>query len=69
VISTKKLMTFVKKRNEVFKGDFHQDCHEYFIWFLNELNDTLKKKKGKKFFCLIELKIIKREFALIYLKI
>ena len=45
-LSTKKLMNLVKKNNEIFKGDNHQDCHEFCIWLLNELNDILKKKSN-----------------------
>ena len=37
-------MNFVKSENEAFKGDNHQDCHEFTIWFLNEINDLLLKK-------------------------
>ena len=39
-------MNLVKKNNEIFKGDNHQDCHEFCIWLLNELNDILKKKSN-----------------------
>ena len=43
-MSTKKLMNYVRKKNEIFKGDNHQDCHEFCNWFLNEINDLLNKK-------------------------
>jgi len=38
-------MTYVKKNNEMFKGDYHQDTHEFLIWFLNDINDTIKRLK------------------------
>jgi len=39
-------MSYVKKNNEMFQGDEHQDTHEFLIWFLNEINETLQGKKG-----------------------
>lgn len=37
-------MKYVRKGNPDFKGDDHQDCHEFSIWFLNEMNDILNRK-------------------------
>lgn len=34
-------MQYAKKKNERFKGDYHQDCHEFFMWYINEIDDTL----------------------------
>jgi ubiquitin carboxyl-terminal hydrolase 12/46 len=47
VTSLKKLMSFTKKRNEEFKGDYHQDCHEFFMWYVNEIDDALNGKLSK----------------------
>jgi len=47
-LTTKKLMNYVKDKNEMFRGDMHQDAHEFLNWFLNEMNDTLQKKDKKK---------------------
>jgi ubiquitin carboxyl-terminal hydrolase 12/46 len=47
VTSIKKLLSYSKKRNEMFKGDYHQDCHEFLMWYLNEIDDVLLgKHKG-----------------------
>jgi len=32
----------------MFRGDMHQDSHEFLNWFLNEINETLQKKDKKK---------------------
>ena len=40
------------KQSEMFKGDYHQDCHEFLMWFLNEINDVLindGKKRDRSF--------------------
>lgn len=31
----------------MFRGDMHQDTHEFLNWFLNEINETLQKKDSK----------------------
>lgn len=28
----------------MFRGDMHQDAHEFLNWFLNEINEVLQKK-------------------------
>jgi ubiquitin carboxyl-terminal hydrolase 12/46 len=53
VISTRRLMTKVRQLNSKphsgqFEGDAHQDSHEFLIWLLNNLNDTLAKRAGKQ---------------------
>jgi hypothetical protein len=40
-------MSFTKKRNEEFKGDYHQDCHEFLTWYINEIDDVLNGKITK----------------------
>ena len=35
-------MNYVRKKSEQFKGCFHQDTHEFLIWYLNEINDILE---------------------------
>ncbi|KAL4436015.1 hypothetical protein ABPG74_022250 [Tetrahymena malaccensis] len=47
VCSSKKIMKYVRKGNPDFKGENHQDCHEFSIWFLNQMNDILNKKYTK----------------------
>ncbi|MBS1890118.1 MAG: hypothetical protein JST59_02410 [Actinobacteria bacterium] len=44
-LSTKKLMTYVQNKNEILEEDRHQDCHEFFMWLLNDINDELVKKQ------------------------
>ncbi len=44
VTSLKKLMSYTKKKNEMFKGEYHQDAHEFSTWLLNQMNDILVKK-------------------------
>lgn len=41
-------MAYVKKNNEMFQGDEHQDTHEFLIWFFSEIHDTLLGKKSTK---------------------
>ncbi|KRX10354.1 hypothetical protein PPERSA_00834 [Pseudocohnilembus persalinus] len=36
-------------KNDMFKGDYHQDCHEFLNWYLNEIDDVLKKEKKNKY--------------------
>jgi hypothetical protein len=43
-LSTKKLMTYVQEKNEILEEDRHQDCHEFYMWLVNELNDEMIKK-------------------------
>lgn len=43
-LSTKKLMAFVQEKNEILEQDNHQDCHEFFMWLINAVNDELVKK-------------------------
>lgn len=43
-LSTKKLMTYVQEKNEILEEDRHQDCHEFYMWLINELNDEMIKK-------------------------
>jgi len=40
-------MSFTKKRNEEFKGDYHQDCHEFLTWYISEIDDVLNGKSHK----------------------
>mmetsp|Transcript_23519 Transcript_23519/g.41682 ORF Transcript_23519/g.41682 Transcript_23519/m.41682 type:complete len:264 (+) Transcript_23519:247-1038(+) len=47
VINTRKLMSKVRELNCQFEGEAHQDSHEFLIWLLNNLNDTLAKR-GKQ---------------------
>ena len=32
-----------KKKNPFFKGNNHQDTHEFLVWLLNELDDQYNK--------------------------
>ena len=41
-------MQRVKELNIMFEGDMHQDCHEFFIWLINDISDYLNKlRKGR----------------------
>ena len=44
VVSTKKMMNYVKTKNRIFDGNYHQDCHEFYMWYLNELEEILNGK-------------------------
>jgi ubiquitin carboxyl-terminal hydrolase 12/46 len=44
VISTKKMMNFIKSKNKIFDGKYHQDSHEFYMWFINECDELLKDK-------------------------
>jgi len=44
-LSTKKLMGYVQDKNEILEEDRHQDCHEFFMWLVNDINDELVKKQ------------------------
>jgi|LakMenEpi03Aug12_release.lakeMendotaPanAssembly.Ray.scaffolds.fasta_scaffold107592_2 uncharacterized UBP type Zn finger protein len=32
----------------MFDKDHHQDCHEFYIWLMNQINDQIKGKDKKK---------------------
>ena len=33
---------------EIFSEDYHHDTHEFLIWLLNEINDTLQEELKDK---------------------
>lgn len=47
-VSTSKLMKFVEKESAIFERERHQDCHEFYIWLMNSINDQLKALKKKE---------------------
>jgi ubiquitin C-terminal hydrolase len=47
-VSTSKLMKYVEAESAIFERDRHQDCHEFYIWLMNSINDQLKGKDKKK---------------------
>lgn len=47
VVSTKKMMNFAKQKNKLFDGRYHQDCHEFFMWYINECEEALNAKNRK----------------------
>jgi uncharacterized UBP type Zn finger protein len=50
-VSTSKLMRFIEKESAIFERERHQDCHEFYIWLMNSINDQIKgkeKDKGEK---------------------
>jgi uncharacterized UBP type Zn finger protein len=36
-------MNYVRKNNDIFKGNQHQDSHEFLFWILDKINDSLLK--------------------------
>lgn len=32
----------------MFEREHHQDCHEFYIWLMNQINDQIKGKDKKK---------------------
>ncbi|CAD8148479.1 unnamed protein product [Paramecium pentaurelia] len=46
VISTKKMMNYIKTKNKIFDGKYHQDSHEFYMWFINECEELLKDKQN-----------------------
>ena len=32
----------------MFKGDYHQDAHEFFIWLVNDINESLQESLKKE---------------------
>lgn len=47
-VSTSKLMKFVETESLIFERERHQDCHEFYIWLMNSINDQLKGKEKNK---------------------
>ena len=41
-------MKFIETESGLFERDRHQDCHEFYIWLMNEINDQIKKEDKKK---------------------
>ena len=41
-------MKFVKSKNKIFDGNYHQDCHEFYMWFINECEEILTNKGKDK---------------------
>ena len=46
-VSTNRLMKFVESDSQIFERDRHQDCHEFYIWLMNSINDQIKGKDKK----------------------
>lgn len=44
-VSTSKLMRFIEKESAIFERERHQDCHEFYIWLMNSINDQIKGKR------------------------
>ena len=40
-ISTKKLMSSVRKLNALFDNEEHHDSHEFLSWLLNEIHENI----------------------------
>lgn len=47
-ISTLKLMSFIEKESGIFDQDHHQDCHEFYIWLMDRINEEIKEKSKEK---------------------
>lgn len=46
-VSTSRLMKFVENESAIFERERHQDCHEFYIWLMNSINDQIKGKDKK----------------------
>ncbi len=47
VMDIKKFITSVKKNNQEFNNEDHHDSHEFLIWLLDNLNETIKNSNKK----------------------
>jgi len=49
VMDIKKFMSTVKRNNQEFNNEDHHDSHEFLIWLLDSINETIKNlnKKSK----------------------
>ena len=47
-VSTSKLMRYVESHSAMFERERHHDCHEFYIWLMNEINDQIKGSDKKK---------------------
>ncbi len=52
-------MNYVRKHNELFQGDYHQDSHEFLFWILDKMNDILLQENKTK--CIINYSTLERE--------
>lgn len=37
-------MKYVETESAMFERERHQDCHEFYIWLMNQINDQIKGK-------------------------
>lgn len=51
ILKTKKFMSLVHKKTDMFPENEHHDTHEFLNWTLNEINDYLieELKRNKKY--------------------
>jgi ubiquitin carboxyl-terminal hydrolase 12/46 len=49
VMDIKKFISSVKRNNQEFNNEDHHDSHEFLIWLLDNINETIKNftKKSK----------------------
>jgi len=47
VMNSKKLMSKVRRSNELFNNDDHHDSHEFFNWMINQLDEEIKAVNGQ----------------------
>ncbi len=49
VMDIKKFIASVKRNNQEFNNEDHHDSHEFLIWLLDNINETMKNfdKKSK----------------------
>ena len=47
VLNAARLKRAVQERNDLFKGGYQQDAHEFFAFFANELHDDMLSRLGK----------------------
>ncbi|CAG9464942.1 unnamed protein product [Pedinophyceae sp. YPF-701] len=48
VASPSRLLQLVRKQNEMFSGNEHQDAHEFLNWVLNDVSETIDKVEKKR---------------------
>lgn len=47
VMDIKKFITSVKRNNQEFNNEDHHDSHEFLIWLLDNINETIKNSNKK----------------------
>ena len=40
-------MDYIEKKSGVFDKEYHQDCHEFYFWMMDRINEELKEQNKK----------------------